>query len=94
MSVRKPPQTGLPDPPALLPWPPVLLPTGQGIIAGPYADALLYLGPAPIPAPPDWAELQNDPRYLEELNRRARIEWGCNFILERFEKGESPCPPN
>jgi len=94
MSVNEPPQTRLPTPPVLLPWPPVRLSDGQEIIAGAYADAILYLGPAPKPAPPNWAELQNEPQYLMELNRRARIQWGCNFILERFEKGEFPCPPN
>jgi hypothetical protein len=94
MSVRKPAQTILPAPPVLVPWPRVSLPNGQNIIAGAYADALLYLGPAPIPAPPDWAEYQNEPGYMEELNRRARIEWGCSFALERFQEGQSPCPPN
>lgn len=93
MTVRKPAGTSSPAPPALLRWPPVRLPDGREMIAGSYADALLYVGPAPIPASPDWAEYRNEPEYLEQLNRRARIEWGCDFALERFEKGESPCPP-
>lgn len=94
MSVRKPLQTSSLPPPVLLPWARVRLPNGQEIIAGAYADALLYLGSPPIPAPPNWAELQNEPQYLKELSRRARIQWGCDFILERFEKNEFPCPSN
>lgn len=91
MTARKPAATSSPAPPVLLPWPPLRLPNGQKMIAGSYADALLYLGPALTPAPPNWAEYRNEPEYMEQLNRRARIEWGCNFILERFENGAPPC---
>jgi hypothetical protein len=94
MSTREPAQTGILHPPVLLPWPRISLPDGQKIVAGAYADALLYLGPASIPAPPDWAEYRNEPRYLEELNRRARIEWGCDFDLSHFQNGRPPCPSN
>lgn len=92
MSFRKPPQTSILRFPILLPWPRVSLPSGQKIIAGAYADALLYLGPAPTSAPPDWAEYQNEPGYLEELNRRARIEWGCDFDLGHFQDDRPLCP--
>lgn len=92
MSLQKPAQTGLLTPPVLMPWPRVSLPNGQKIVAGAYGDALLYLGSTSTPVPPDWAEYQNEPRYMEELNRRARIEWGCSFVLERFQTGQGACP--
>jgi hypothetical protein len=91
MSFRMPLQSGLTTPPALLPWPRVKLPDGQEIVAGDHGDALLYLGPSPTPAPPDWEDYRNDPRYLKELDRRARIEWGCGFDLERFREGLPHC---
>lgn len=92
MSVEKPPQGNVPPPPALLPWPAVPLSDGRKVITGSYSDAILYLGAAPIPAPPDWEQLQRDPSNVRELIRRARIEWGCNFSLDRFRKGQAPCP--
>jgi hypothetical protein len=41
---------------------------------------------------PDWQQYRSDPVYLKELDRRARIEWGCGFDLDRFRNGQMPCP--
>lgn len=60
--------------------------------AGDYSDALLYLGENLSWAPPDWQRYRSDPGYLKELDRRARIEWGCGFDLNRFRNGQMPCP--
>ncbi len=94
MSFKQPAQPNVPPAPVLLPWPRVNLPNGQAIIVGAYADGLLYLGPEPITVAPDWTEYQSDPHYLAELNRRARIEWGCGFELERLRNSLPPCSAN
>lgn len=54
------------------------------------ADAVLWLGPSLTKAEPAWDEL--DARYLKELDRRSRIEWGCAFSLDRWKLGQRPCP--
>jgi hypothetical protein len=59
---------------------------------GDAGDAILYLGPSLSRADPDWESYARDPDYLKELDRRARIEWGCGFDLDRFRRGRRPCP--
>lgn len=71
--------------------PPSLIPTIPPH-AGDYSDALLYLGENLSWAQPDWQHYRADPGYLKELDRRARIEWGCGFDLVRFRNGQMPCP--
>ena len=71
--------------------PPALIPTIPPY-AGDYSDALLYLGENLSWAQPDWQQYRTDPVYLKELDRRARIEWGCSFDLDRFRNGLMPCP--
>jgi len=71
--------------------PPALVPTTPPY-AGDYSDALLYLGENLSWAQPHWGQYRADPRYLKELDRRAQIEWGCDFDLERFRNGQMPCP--
>jgi hypothetical protein len=71
--------------------PPVLVPT-MPPYAGDYSDAILYLGDNLTWAQPDWQQYQADPAYMKELDRRARIEWGCGFDLKRFMDGQMPCP--
>lgn len=71
--------------------PPALIPT-IAPYAGDYSDALLYLGENLSWAQPDWQQYRADPAYLKELDRRAQIEWGCSFDLDRFQKGQMPCP--
>ena len=71
--------------------PPALIPTAPPY-AGDYSDALLYLGKDLVWAQPDWQQYRSDPVYLKELDRRARIEWGCGFDLDRFRNGRMPCP--
>jgi len=71
--------------------PPALVPTVPPY-AGDYSDALLYLGENLSWAQPDWKQYRADPVYLKELDRRARIEWGCGFDLDRFRNGQMPCP--
>jgi hypothetical protein len=55
-------------------------------------DALLYLGPAArlTTAQPDWDRLDRD--YLQEVDRRHRIQFGCPFDLNRWKRGQRPCP--
>jgi len=79
-------------PPVLLSWPKLALPNGEKMLVGDYGDALLYLGNPPVIAEPDWASYQRDPEYLKELDRRARIEWGCGFDLQRIRNGLPHCP--
>ena len=71
--------------------PPILIPTTSPH-AGDYSDAILYLGANLTWAQPDWKKYQADPIYMKELDRRARIEWGCGFDLKRFMNGQMPCP--
>jgi len=71
--------------------PPSLIPTVPPY-TGDYSDALLYLGENLSWAHPDWQQYRTDPSYLKELDRRARIEWGCGFDLDRFRNGQMPCP--
>jgi len=71
--------------------PPALVPTIPPY-AGDYSDALLYLGENLSWAQPNWQQYRADPVYLKELDRRARIEWGCGFDLDRFRNGQMPCP--
>ena len=59
---------------------------------GDFGDALLYLGENLTSADPDWQQYRTDPIYMKELDRRARIEWGCGFDLDRFINGQLPCP--
>jgi hypothetical protein len=92
MSFRKPAQSMKIAPPVLLPWPTLVLPNGETMLVGDYADALLYLGNPPVTAEPDWASYPRDPGYLKELDRRARIEWGCGFDLQRIRDGLPHCP--
>jgi hypothetical protein len=58
---------------------------------GDAGDAILYLGPSLNRADPDWDSYTRDPDYLKELDRRARIEWGCGFDLDWFRHGRRPC---
>lgn len=60
--------------------------------AGDYSDALLYLGENLTWAQPDWRRIRADSAYMNELDRRAQIEWGCHFDLNRFINGQMPCP--
>lgn len=60
--------------------------------AGDYSDATLYLGDNLTWAQPDWNQYRTDSVYMKELDRRARIEWGCSFDLDRFQNGQTPCP--
>lgn len=71
--------------------PPALMPTTPPYV-GDYSDALLYLGENLSWAQPDWQQYRADPAYLKELDRRAKIEWGCPFDLNRFMNGLLPCP--
>ena len=71
--------------------PPALIPTIPPY-EGDYSDALLYLGENLVWAQPDWQQYRADLTYLKELDRRARIEWGCSFDLSRFRHGQMPCP--
>ena len=71
--------------------PPALIPTAPPYV-GDYSDALLYLGQHLSWAQPDWQQYRADQVYLKELDRRARIEWGCGFDLQRFRKQQMPCP--
>jgi hypothetical protein len=71
---------------------PSLMPTPKPRDHGDFGDALLYLGDNLTPADPDWQHYRADPIYMKELDRRARIEWGCGFDLNRFIKGQLPCP--
>jgi len=59
---------------------------------GDFGDALLYLGENLTSADPSWQQYRTDPIYMKELDRRARIEWGCGFDLNRFMNGQLPCP--
>ena len=52
-------------------------------------DAVLYLGIWLAEAHPDWNSF--DPAYLQELDRRSHIEWGCGFDLSRWKQGLRPC---
>jgi hypothetical protein len=70
---------------------PALIPTPHAPDHGVYGDALLYLGENMSSADPDWQQYSADPGYMRELDRRARIEWGCGFDLQRFIKGLLPC---
>jgi hypothetical protein len=72
--------------------PPSLVPTVGPHEAGDFGDALLYLGENLTWAQPDWQQYSTDSAYLKELDRRARIEWGCGFDLKRFMNGQLPCP--
>jgi len=71
---------------------PSLMPTLEPPVQGDFGDALLYLGENLTPADPDWQHYRADPIYMKELDRRARIEWGCGFDLNRFINGQLPCP--
>lgn len=73
-------------------WNPPALIATISPYAGDYSDALLYLGENLVWAQPDWQQYRADSVYLKELNRRARIEWGCGFDLDRFKHGQMPCP--
>ena len=61
--------------------PPALIPTVPPY-ANDYSDAPLYLGVNLSWAQPDWQQYRADPVYRKELDRRARIEWGCGFDLD------------
>ncbi|MGC2765974.1 MAG: hypothetical protein WB607_10765 [Candidatus Acidiferrum sp.] len=71
---------------------PSLMPTLKPPDQGDFGDAVLYLGENLTPADPDWQRYRADPIYMKELDRRARIEWGCGFDLNRFINGQLPCP--
>jgi hypothetical protein len=71
---------------------PLLRPTPEGADVGDFGDALLYLGKTLTTADPDWRQYRTDLVYVKELDRRARIEWGCGFDLNRFRNGQLPCP--
>jgi hypothetical protein len=71
---------------------PSLVPTLEPPDVGDFGDALLYLGENLTSADPDWQQYRTDPIYMKELDRRARIEWGCGFDLNRFINGQLPCP--
>jgi hypothetical protein len=71
---------------------PSLIPTVKPPDHGEFGDALLYLGDDLTSSEPDWREYRTDTMYLKELDRRARIEWGCGFDLNRFINGQLPCP--
>lgn len=73
-------------------WKPPALVRTVPPYAGDYSDALLYLGENFSWAQPNWQQYRADPVYLKELDRRARIEWGCGFDLDRFRNGQMPCP--
>ncbi|UWZ84803.1 ChaN family lipoprotein [Occallatibacter riparius] len=81
LSFNKPERETEGTPPILLPWPRVSLPGGKEAVVGEYGDAMLYLGTSVSDAEPLWSEYQKDKAYLLELNRRARIQWGCPFNL-------------
>lgn len=70
---------------------PSLIPTPDPPEHGDYGDARLYLGENLTSAEPDWQNYRADAIYMKELDRRARIEWGCAFDLDRFENGQLPC---
>ncbi len=91
LSLQRPEATSPIGPPMLAPWLPVLLPDGRKVFGGEYGDALLYLGSPLTTASPDWPAYEEDRSYLEELNRRALIQWGCAFDLQRFEQGLPVC---
>jgi hypothetical protein len=80
------------QPPALAPtnapWA-ARVPFGHGTLKN-SADAVLYLGPWLREAQPDWNSF--DPAYLQELDRRSHIEWGCSFDLNRWKHSLRPCP--
>jgi hypothetical protein len=69
-----------------------LQPTPEAADVGDFGDALLYLGKNLTPVDPDWRQYRTDLVYVKELDRRARIEWGCGFDLNRFINGQLPCP--
>jgi hypothetical protein len=71
---------------------PSLVPTAEPADLGDFGDALLYLGENLTSADPDWQQYRTDPTYIKELDRRARIEWGCDFDLNRVINGQLPCP--
>jgi hypothetical protein len=71
---------------------PSLVPTLEPPEVGDFGDALLYLGENLTSADPDWQQYRTDAIYMKELDRRARIEWGCGFDLNRFINGQLPCP--
>jgi hypothetical protein len=80
------------DPSARSNWQvPTLIPAPNPPDHGVYCDALLYLGENLNEAEPDWQKYRADPLYMKELDRRARIEWGCGFDLQRFINGQLPC---
>jgi len=55
-------------------------------------DAILYLGPARTltTATTDWDHFDAD--YLQEIDRRHRIQFGCPLNLSRWKRGQRPCP--
>jgi hypothetical protein len=67
------------------------LPRGSRAL-GDVCDALLYLGPGSslTTAQPDWDKLDAD--YLKEVDRRHRIQFGCPLDLNRWKRGQRPCP--
>lgn len=85
LSFKKPEKSIKEKPPILLDWPKVELPGGRRAIVGEYGDALLYLGASLSQAEPDWSDYANDETYLNELNRRSQIQWGCAFDLSRVQ---------
>jgi hypothetical protein len=74
--------------------PPILAAMPVAAKVGDFGDALLYLGDSLTRADPDWASYAEDPDYMKELDRRARIEWGCAFDLRRCQLGRRPCASN
>src|ERR1700685_3043333 len=71
---------------------PLLRPTHEAADVGDFGDALLYLGKNWTTVDPDWRQYRTAPVYMKELDRRARIEWGCGFDLSRFINGQLPGP--
>ncbi|MGB8538883.1 MAG: hypothetical protein WCD57_20840 [Acidobacteriaceae bacterium] len=91
MTVLKPPYPVSIMPPVLLAWPKLTLPNGTKALVGKYGDAQLYLGSSLEGSEPNWEHYKNDIQYQNELNRRARIRWGCDFDLQRFQEGLPIC---
>lgn len=67
------------------------LPHAQRLL-GDTCDAILYLGPGRSlkTAQANWEELDAD--YLQEVDRRHQIQFGCPLNLSRWKRGQRPCP--
>jgi hypothetical protein len=85
LSFKEPEKSVKEKPPILLDWPEIELPGGRKAIVGEYGDAMLYLSASLSPVVPDWSNVANDTTYLNELNRRSQIQWGCAFDLSRVQ---------